>query len=361
MRSVHILPASFLIIIAFSTTALSQPTGSVTTSPPPVVRAVDVTVDVAEEYGVRNPKAITWRDDGVTSTLRFEFAPGQRVTEEVKPYHLAVVRSGDTPRTIPLFGFPEEEVNGWMLNAGAPSAQTIPLGIKRKFEHPLCRVWETERWRVYRVIWLVGGASGPPPVPMVVVALDRLSGRWAVWGKGLDQHAADGGDVQSIEALDGNRVQVWWWTWWSTSVMERRSWVIESRPDGPHRSDGPPRFMFWTWSGFPSTFADTPRAAKHLGQLEVAWRVATTMAAGGVAVARGDSVRRPDPDPENDLGRRPASPDERRASRVRVAAARLGGAGRQTSALGPTNGSTPTRSRGRVGCRCLPARERGTR
>ena len=253
----------------------------------PVVRAVEISVDIDQksQYALEL-RSIAWTDDGLKWKLRFEYV---RSGENPGPLRrISIVGPGGVSQEVHLVDFVDDTVNGAMLEVTPGTRQTLPLGIKRTFDHPFCLVWETPTWRIYRVLWLIGGVSGPPPVPMVVVAQDRASGRWTAWGTAIDTHAAD---VQGIDALEGDRVQVWWWELVSLETMRRRSWIVERRDGEPYFSDGPVPYMFWTWNGSPRTFGATPQEARQLGRLEVAWRVETTTPTGGVAIARGESPR----------------------------------------------------------------------
>ncbi len=264
----------------------------------PVVRAVEIAPDIQRRGGYElEIESIVWMDDGVRWQLGFDYADSG---DDFRLLHgVTVVGLGGERRAVHLVRFEYDSLNGVMLEVAPGKLQLMPLGIKRAFDHPFCRVWETPTWRVYRVLWRIGGVSGPPPVPMIVIALDRTTGRWTAWGTSIEEHAADGRDVQGVDGLDGDRVQIWWWDWVSSHTMRRRSWIVE-RSDGiPRFSDGPARFMFWTWNGSPRTFGATAREAGQLGRLEVAWKVEATKATGGVATARDDSPRHIDS--RNDL------------------------------------------------------------
>ncbi len=258
----------------------------------PVVRPVDIVVDIHREgENGLELRSIAWDDERVTWQLRFCYTESG---DSRQLQRLTVVGPGGERRAVHLAGLVYDIVNGVMLDVAPGSGQTTSLGIKRAFDHPFCRVWETRTWRVYRLFWHIGGLSGPPPVPMAVIAVDRTTGRWAAWATAIEEHAADGQDVQGIDSLAGDRVLIWWWDWVSSGTMRRRSWVVERSDGTPRFSDGPARFMLWTWNGSPRTFGATPQEARQLGRLEVAWRIVTTNPAGGVALARGDSPRQID-------------------------------------------------------------------
>ncbi|HVN75900.1 MAG TPA: hypothetical protein VMT19_06260 [Thermoanaerobaculaceae bacterium] len=169
--------------------------------------------------------------------------------------------------------------------------QSYVTGFARVAHH-LLEVWENQQWRVFRLLWPIGGASGPPPVPLVTIAQDRRCGAWMALATSLEPRVPDGGDTHGLEVGDDGNLVAWSWWWHTGSVLARRSWSISASSGTIVWRRLPTTYMLQTYNGVPATYARDPRDAVHWGYQEVAWHVRKAETHGGVAETFADSPRR---------------------------------------------------------------------
>ncbi len=182
--------------------------------------------------------------------------------------------------------------NPVLATNGGKWDQVYSTGLRPCNVHHLLEVWHNERWQVFRLLWPIGGASGPPPVPLVTIAQDRASGRWAALATAFEHRVPDGGDTHGIEVRDDGGLAAWCWWWRSGSVLARRSWLASDSPGRVEWHTGPTVYMLQTYNGIPATYATDPRDAVHWGYQEVAWHVREAGPSGGVVEAFANSPRR---------------------------------------------------------------------
>jgi len=148
-------------------------------------------------------------------------------------------------------------------------------------------------WRLMRILWHVGGWSGPPPMPFVLVIQHRESGRWIAQGSAFNYPpVADRGDAMRVHLDAQGALAVEWWNMEERNVEALRAWRFTSREGRIERDWLPVRYALYTRTGAAATLADSPGEALHFGYQEVAWALDSWNRLGGLARAFADSPRR---------------------------------------------------------------------
>lgn len=147
-------------------------------------------------------------------------------------------------------------------------------------------------WQVYRVLWHVGGLSGPSPMPFVLVVLHCRTGHWRAFASALSYPPAPTrGDIQQV-AEDGRVLRVSWWLAHTPNISRLRGWHVSADTDGLSASPFAPAYALSTRNGGVAALGRTPQEALRRGYLEAAWPLERWNARGGVAHASAPSPRR---------------------------------------------------------------------
>ncbi len=148
-------------------------------------------------------------------------------------------------------------------------------------------------WRIMRILWHVGGMSGPPPMPYVLVVEHQPSGAWCALGHVVGYpDTPDRGDVMRVEGGPDDTLLVRQWGLESRNVGALSGWRFAFQDGQVRRQALSSRYALYTRNGAVATFADTPKEAIHFGYQEVAWHLQSWNAQGGTARAFAPSPRR---------------------------------------------------------------------
>lgn len=147
-------------------------------------------------------------------------------------------------------------------------------------------------WQVFRILWHVGGLSGPPPLPFVLVVRHRESGHWAAFAAALEYPPTPArGDVMSV-AVEGEALDVSWWQANSPNVYQLKGWKLMDGIGGISCADFPPMFSLYTRNGSVASLGRTPAEAIRKGYLEVVWSLKRWDGRGGIGTASETSPRK---------------------------------------------------------------------
>lgn len=155
----------------------------------------------------------------------------------------------------------------------------------------LCEQQRLGDWQVFRVLWHIGGLSGPPPMPFIFVALHRESGKWWAFASGMDYPPTPSrGNAMNLSEDDGG-ILITWWQAHTPNVHQLRGTKLTFKMGEIAAWTCPTRYSLFTNNGAVSSLASTPREAARRGWLEAAWRLKKMNERGGVAMAEAPSPR----------------------------------------------------------------------
>ncbi len=175
-----------------------------------------------------------------------------------------------------------------------------------KWSEPWCCDWpgtgrpmhlaeeaEVGSWLVYRVIWHVGGLSGPPPMPFVLVAQHRESKAWTACANAVNYPPTpDRANLMRADLDNQGRLIVRWWNWESRNTSALHGWRFDFQNGAVSMTPVAPVFALNTRNGAVASFSSTNSEARHLGFQEVGWFLAAWDSMGGTARAFAESPRR---------------------------------------------------------------------
>lgn len=240
-------------------------------------------------------KGFQWKTESGIWTAEFDFQPGPAGTKGPNSTIRIADPGGASARVIEdpraraaiwdemtgSFGDPPKWTDPWIRSSPGMGREVF-LGEQKAIGD----------WQVFRILWHVGGLSGPPPMPFVVVVANRKSGRWVSLASALEYPPApDRGDIMNISA-DGEALRISWWYAFTPNVYQLKGWTFTSGAEGVSYTALPRFYSLFTWNGSVTSLGTSPDEAIRKGYLEVAWSLKRWDSCGGVAVASKASPRK---------------------------------------------------------------------
>jgi len=240
-------------------------------------------------------KGFQWKTEAGTWTAEFDFQPAHAGSNRSRSTIRVTDPEGASDGVIedPLakgviweemtgsFSDPPKWTNPWICSSPGMGREVF-LGEQKAVGD----------WQVFRILWHVAGASGPPPMPFVLVVANRKSGRWVSLASALEYPPTpDRGDIMSVRA-EGDALRVSWWYAFTPNVYELKGWAFTSGTEGVSYSALPRSYSLFTWNGSVTSLGSSPAEAIRKGWLEVVWPLKRWNSTGGVGVATDPSPRR---------------------------------------------------------------------